>query len=123
MSDSREVRRYGRHPFEFRCRPGPVGDVLVQQCTFCGAPGHWTGYGDDASFTPPNNHSTRDDGTLDCPRSVGDRAVEAPRWDWTDGEATRFLNHDGTEWDSSRLVPVGVDEANWPPSDAGTSNY
>lgn len=71
---------------EFRCRPNPSG--TVQQCTFCGAPGQWSHAGLQGTFATPAGHTVRSDGTLDCPRSVGTRDADAPRWSWQAGEAT-----------------------------------
>jgi hypothetical protein len=55
---------------DFRCGVDPQG--TIQQCTSCGKPGHWSEAGCQGIFAPPNGHTIRADGTLACPRAVGD---------------------------------------------------
>ena len=80
--------------FGFRLGVDPRG--TVQACTFCGAPGYWSHVGCQGSYVAPRGHTLRRDGTLDCPRSKGDRFEGAPYWEWKEGELTRFFT------DSSR---------------------
>lgn len=71
---------------EFRCAPTQGG--VTQQCTYCGDVGHWASSPYVPPFMAPTGHSVRDDGTLGCPRSTGDRYADADRLEWDDG-ATR----------------------------------
>lgn len=78
---------------DFRCVPDPQS--VMQQCTFCGAPGHWAMVGFRGDFAPPSGHTLRADGTMDCPRSHGDRFEGAARLEWDSHGPTRAFDASG----------------------------
>lgn len=80
-------------------KPDPVTDPpqalrLDGPCTYCGAPGHHHRAG---NYFPPNGHTIRPDGTLDCPRALGDRHADAARTERTAGQPARAWDKHGRE--------------------------
>jgi hypothetical protein len=78
---------------QFRCGVKP--ESVVQQCTYCGAPGQWSEVPARGVYVAPIGHAIREDGTMECPRSKGDRVdMKRASWHVEGQEATLFGDAD-----------------------------